>query len=656
VNDLSKQGMDWRKKGWQRTGYGVGGLLALAILFLGIVMLSNGTLRGMRLDLTQNKLYTLTPGTQQVLGELKEPVNLYFYFSRDAAAKQSPLIMPYATRVREFLEEIAARSGGKVHLHVVDPQPFSEDEDRAAEFGLQSLQAGGGGDALYFGLAGTNSTDGRSAISSFQPDREEFLEYDVAKLIHELGTPKKPVIGLMSSLGMQGQFDPTTGQMSDPWPILAQIQQIFTLRPMASDADHIDKDVDVLMVVHPKNLPANTLYAIDQFVMRGGKMLLFVDPNSGADTSGQDPQNPVASAMANHSSNLEPLLSAWGVSYDPGKVIGDLELGLEVRSSMQAPPMRHIGILGLHRGDMDPKDVVTTSLDVINMATSGSLAGRPGAKTTLEPLLMSSSSAAPLPAERFNALSDPSSLRDGFKPTGVRYTLAARVTGPVESAFPQGAPPNQKPPAGPPIAHLSKAVSPANIVIIADTDLLMDYMWVQTRELLGQKVAQAFANNGDFVANILDNLSGSSALISIRGRASFSRPFERVEALRRQADDRLRAKAMELQSELQQTETKLTDLQSKRNDQASLMLSPEQEQEVKHFTAEKARARKELRETQRGLNVDIDRLDSRLKVLNIAVAPLIVAVVGGIVLALRRRRKSRGSRATRLASTETSTT
>jgi len=640
---------------WKRTGFGVGGLLALAVLFLGVVMLSNAGLRGMRLDLTQNKLYTLTPGTQQVLAELKEPVNLYYYFSRDAAAKQSPLIMPYATRVREFLEEIAARSGGKVHLRVIDPQAFSEDEDRAAEFGLQSLQAGGG-DALYFGLAGTNSTDGRSAIPSFQADREEFLEYDVAKLIHELGTPKKPVIGLMSSLNMQGQFDPMSGRMSEPWPILSQVQQIFTVRPLTSETDHIDKDVDVLMVVHPKHLPTKTLYAIDQFVMRGGKMLLFVDPNSGADTSGQDPQNPLAGAMADHSSNLEPLLSAWGVNYDAGKVIGDLERGLEVRSSMQAPPMRHIGILGLRHADMNQKDVVTTSLDVINMASSGSLAGKPGAKTTLEPLLLSSTSAAPLPAERFNALSDPSTLRDGFKPTGTRYALAARVTGPVESAFPQGAPADQKPAAGPPIAHLSKAVSPANIVIIADTDLLMDYMWVQTREVFGQKIAQAFANNGDLIANILDNLSGSSALISIRGRASFSRPFERVEALHRLADDRLRSKALELQSELQQTEAKLTELQSKRNDQASLMLSPEQEQEVKRFTAEKARARKELRETQRGLNVDIDRLESRLKVINIAIAPLIVAVVGGFVLSLRRRRKSRGSSQTRLAPGETTST
>src|SRR5580692_2342232 len=395
-------------------------------------MLSNLGLRGMRLDLTQNKLYTLSTGTRQVLRDLKEPVNLYFYFSRDAAAKQSPLVMPYATRVREFLEEIAARSGGKIHLQVIDPQPFSDDEDRAAEFGLQPLQAGAG-DALYFGLAGTNSTDGRSSIPSFTPDREEFLEYDVAKLIQELGTPKKPVIGLMSSIGLQGQFNPVTGQMGEPWPIYTEIQQLFNLRTLTLDLDHIDKDVDVLMLVHPKQLPPKTLYAIDQFVLRGGRVLLLVDPDAGADTSGQDPSNPMAAMMANHSSDLEPLLKAWGVDYDPTKVIGDLKLGLEVRTNMQSPPVRHIGILGLGRDDMDQKDVVTASLDKLNLATAGFVAARAGAKTAFEPLLLSSASAAPIPAQRFNALTDPATLRDGFKPTGIRYALAARVTGPIDS-------------------------------------------------------------------------------------------------------------------------------------------------------------------------------------------------------------------------------
>jgi ABC-type uncharacterized transport system involved in gliding motility auxiliary subunit len=623
--------------------FGVGGLAALAVLFLAVVMLSNIALRGARLDLTQNRLYTLSKGTQQVLDELKEPVNLYFYFSREAAAKQAPLIMPYSTRVREFLEELAARSKGKIHLQVLDPQPFSEEEDRAAELGLQSLH-GGGGDALYFGLAGTNSTDGRSSIPNFQADREEFLEYDVAKLIQELGTPKKPVIGLLSSLPLQGSFDPRTGQPGEPWPIFSQLQQLFTINAVMPDVDHIDKDVDVLMVVHPKALSPKTLYAIDQFVMRGGRMLLFVDPSSGADTSGQDQSNPLAGAMANHSSDLKPLLAAWGVDYDPTKVIGDLGRGLEVRASAQTGPIRHIGILGLRHADMEPKDVITQSLESINLATVGFLSAKAGAKTTFEPLLMSSAQAEPMPAQRFNALTDPNTLRDGFKSTGVRYAIAARITGTVDSAYPEGLPADQKPggtpPAGPPEAHLAHSTAPANIVIIADTDFLMDYMWVQVRELLGQRVAQAFANNGDFVANVLDNLSGSSALISVRGRASFSRPFEKVDALRHQADDRLRAKALELQNQLQQTEAKLTELQTKRNDQSSLTLSPEQEAELKTFTTEKARVRKELRETQRGLDVDINRLSTWIKVINIAIAPLLVTLAGIIILSARRRRKS----------------
>ncbi len=629
---------------WRKMVYGVGGLVALAVLFLGVVMLSNVGLRGMRVDLTQNKLYTLSPGTKQVLGELKEPINLYFYFSRETAAKQAPLLLPYATRVREFLEELSARSGGKIRVTVIDPQPFSDEEDRAAEDGLQSLQSGG--DALYFGLVGTNSTDGRTSIPSFQADREEFLEYDVAKLINDLGTPKKPVIGLMSTLALQGQYNPMTGQMGDPWPMLTQLQDLFTIRSLGADVGHIDRDVDVLMLVHPKHLPPKTLYAIDQFAMRGGKILLFVDPNSGADLSGRDPSNPLAGAMADHSSDLAPLLAAWGIDYDATKVVGDLERGLEVRTSMQAPPVRHIGILGLSRADMNRNDVVTASLDKINLATAGALFAHPGAKTTFEPLLLSSTSAALIPAQRFNALVDPSTLRDGFKPTGVRYALAARITGPVESAFPQGPPPDVKPAAGPPIAHLTKSSVPANIVVVADTDLLTDYLWVQTRELFGQRVAQAFANNGDFVANILDNLSGSGALISVRGRAVFSRPFERVEALRHRADDRLRSKAQELQAELQQTETKLTELQTKRNDQSSLVLSPEQEAELKRFVAEKARVRKELRETQRGLDVEINRMETWLKILNIAVAPLLVAVAGVVILWLRRRRRTTATGAT----------
>jgi ABC-type uncharacterized transport system involved in gliding motility auxiliary subunit len=619
--------------------FGVGGLVALAVLFLGVVMLSNVLLRNMRIDLTQNRLYTLSPGTQQVVGEISEPINLYFYLSRESLSKQAPLTLPYAARVRELLEELAARSNGKIRLQVIDPQPFSEDEDRAAELGLQSL-APGAGEPIYFGLAGTNSTDGHSGIPSFQPDREEFLEYDIAKVVQDLSVTKKPVVGVLSSIAMQGGFNPATGERGEPWPVYSQLQQLFTVRSLTPEVDHIDTDVDVLMLVHPKQLAAKTLYAVDQFVMRGGRLLLFLDPNSGADASGQDPSNPMAAAMANHASDLQPLLTAWGVDYDPGKVVGDLARGLEVRTSAQGAPVRHIGILGLHHEDMHAKDVVTASLDSINLATVGALSAHAGAKTHFEALLSSSTSAGLIPAQRFTMLTDPSSLRDGFTSTGVRYTIAARITGIIDSAYPQGPPAEVKPPPGPPVVHIAKTAAANNIVIVADTDMLMDFMWVQTRELFGQRVAQAFANNGDFVANVLDNLSGSNALISVRGRATFSRPFEKIEALKRQADDRLRAKALELQGQLRQTESKLTELQSKRNDQTSVVLSPEQEAELKRFTAEKTRVRKELRETQRGLDVDINRLELWLKVLNIALAPLLVAIAGVVILWRRRHRRA----------------
>jgi ABC-type uncharacterized transport system involved in gliding motility auxiliary subunit len=617
---------------WRRFTFGAGGLAALAVLFLGVVMLSGALLRGLRLDLTQNHLYTLSPGTLQVLDGIREPVTLSLYFSRDSAGAHAPLLLPYANHVREFLEELAAHSHGRLQLQVIDPQPFSDEEDRAGILGLQALPAGATGESLYFGLAGSNSTDGRATIPVFQADREQSLEYDVAKLVQQLSSAKRPVIGLMSTLSMRGEMDPMTGQPGDPWPVIAQLEELFTLRTLATTATRIDTDVDVLMLVHPQNLSPQTLYAIDQFVLRGGRLLLFVDPDSGAQMNG--------GSAAGNGSDLKPLLAAWGVDYDPQQVIGDLGRGLEVRTSATAPPLRHIGILGLRHEDLNAADVVTASLDSINLSSTGFLSPHPGAKTTFTPLLSSSDQAAPIPVQRFAGLADPATLRDGFKATGRRYTLAARITGPVDSAFPAGPPAGASATAGPPAAQLTKSAGPVNIVIVADTDLLLDFMWVQVREMFGQRIAQPFANNGDLVANIVDNLGGSPALIAIRGRASFSRPFERIEALRRTADERLRTKAQELETELHQTEAKLAQLQSQRADKGSLALSPDEEQELQRFTAEKLRVRRELRETQHGLNVDIDRLGTWLKVLDIGVAPLLVGAAGALLLWRRRRRRT----------------
>lgn len=624
--------------------YGASALVLLMLLFIGLVILANYALRGLRADLTENDLYTLAPGTREILRNLDEPINLYFFFSR-AAGEQAPYLKIYANRVRELLEELQARSSGKLRLRVIDPDPFSEDEDRASEFGLASIPLGAGGDTMYFGLAGTNSTDGRAVIELFHPDKEEFLEYDVVRLINQLATPKKPVVGLLTSLPMSSDFNPMTGQMREPWAIVSQLDQLVTVRTLSPDFTSIDADVDVLMLVHPKDLSPGALYAIDQFVMRGGRAFIFVDPQSEADASGQEPGNPLAGMGMNRSSSLEPLLSAWGIEFAPNQVVGDPHYALTVTMRMGEQPVRHIGILGFDRSSLAPKDVITAALDSINIATAGHLKARAGAGITLEPLIQSSTEAGLLAVERFAMLTDASTLRDGFRATGERYVIAARVTGKLKSAYPNGQPEGTDKSATPlPQAPaLVETAKPANLVIVADSDLLTDQLWVRNQSFFGQRFAQAWASNGDLVANAIDNLTGSSALISIRGRASFVRPFDTVEALRRNADDRFRIKERELEEELRTTEQKLTELQSRRNDQSSLILSAEQEQELDQFQQRKVQIRKDLREVRHGLAQEIDRLGTVLKIINIGLVPLTVALLGLAAALWRRRRVGRSA-------------
>lgn len=618
----------------RRLTLGAGALFALAVLFVGLTVLAGNLLRGARLDLTQNRLYTLAPGTVRIVTGLREPVNLYFFFSTEGADRL-PALKTYGLRVREFLEELAARSGGALRLKVIDPQSFSGDEDRAAELGVPGTPLGRGGEQLYFGLAGTNATDGHAAIPFFDPTREEFLEYDVARLVYQLANPKKPVIGWLSSLPMGAGFDPASGQMREPWAILSQAGQLFTVRNLGPDITKIDDDVAVLVLVHAKALAPAAQFAIDQYALRGGRLLVFVDPLAEQDSSGADPSNPMAELAANHSSELGALLTAWGVEFDPGKVIGDLGHALTVSMRAGAAPVRHLGILGLDASALNRSDVVTSGLSSVNLATAGELRPARGAHTKFEPLLESSTEAAPIPVARFQMLMDPSTLRDGFRPDGQRHVFAARITGEVASAFPNG------PPAGVAAGRnvLKASSKPLNLIVFADTDLLADYLWVRQQNFFGQRVAQAWAGNGDLVLNALDNLAGSGDLISVRGRASFSRPFERVEALRRVAEDRFRAKEQELESQLRTTEEKLTQLQSARNEDSALILTPEQTQAIERFQQEKLRIRKELREVRHDLDQDITTLGNRLKLMNIAIAPAAFALIALLIAAWRARRR-----------------
>lgn len=604
-------------------------LLLLALLFVGAAVISNLALRGARLDLTANNEYTLSEGSKEILASIDEPINLYFYFSDEASRDLAP-IRTYAQRVREMLEEMASRSGGKLKLSVIDPQPFSEDEDEATAAGLQAVPLGNTGDKLFFGLSGSNSLNGKGAIPFFQPDKEIFLEYDVAKLIQSLIQPDKPVIGLISSLPIGGGFDPATQKMSEPWGVMQQLDDLFEVRPLGTDVKDIEDKIKLLMVVHPKGLSDDTVYAIEQFVLGGGRLLLFVDPNANADTSGADPQNPSAAMFADKSSNLEKLLSAWGVDYKADQVVVDRALGLQVQVSQTEPPVTHPLILGLRAQQMNDKDLVSAKLDLVNIDSAGHFKLKEGASAKLEPLLQSSSESSTVSTERIKFLPDPRELLKDFAPSGENYIIAARLSGKFKSAFEDRAGSE---------GHIAESKEDVQAILFADTDILSNRLWVQVQNFFGQQLMSPFADNGDIVVNAADNLSGSSALISIRGRSSSTRPFEVVEGMRRAAEEKFRATETQLQDQLNETERKLNELQAAKSDQNAMIMTPEQQAEVLRFQSEKLRIRKELRDVRHSLDKDIQGLGARTKFINIALVPLAVVIAALMFWKLRRGRR-----------------
>jgi ABC-type uncharacterized transport system involved in gliding motility auxiliary subunit len=616
----------------QRSTLGWGAVAALALAFIGLTILCNHSLAGWQLDLTQNRLYTISPGTDRILNGIKEPIDLYFFYSAQTA-ESIPQISPYGQRVHDFLEELTQRSDGMIHLHVIDPKPFSVEEDRAAELGVTGTDINDAGTKFYFGLAGTNSTNGQQAIPFFDPSKQSFLEYDVAKLVYQLAHPAKPVIAWLSTLPMTGGYNPQSGQMAQPWVIYSQAQQLFDLRPLQPTATSIGPDVRVLVLVDPKSLSPATQFAIDQYALRGGHIVAFVDPVAEMDQSAGNPMQAMAADRASH---MEKLLSAWGVDFNPGEVVADRGHALTVAMRQGEPPVEHIGILGLDKSSLSQSDVITSGLSNVNVETAGHLSPVKGAGIKFEPLIQSSTDAELMPAQRFSMLANPATLLDGFKPDGQRYTMAARITGMVKTAFPGGPPQGVTLPAGQ--RDLQASAKPLNLVVFADSDLLSDFLWVQEQDLFGQRVAQAMASNGDLVLNALDNLAGSSDLISVRGRAGFTRPFLRVEALHRIANARFHAQEQQLQQQLQQTEQQLTLLQSKRNDKTALILTPAQQQEIERFEAEKLQIRKQLRAVQAGLVSDIDKLGTELKVIDIIVMPALFALAALLIATTRRRR------------------
>lgn len=611
----------------KRLMYSSVGLVLIAVAFVGFNVLSNGLFKNTQLDFTEQKLYTLSSGTQQLLSELQEPISLQYFYS-DKATRDVPMLRSYAQRVKELLETYVRIADGQLRLEVIDPQAFSEDEDRAAALGLQAVPLEQDGAQLYFGLAAENAQGDQQVIPFFALDQEQLLEYELSRLISSVAQTERPVIGVLSGLPLNGGFDMQAGQPQPAWTILEEVRQQFTIESLKDDIDLIPEHVSTLLLVHPKNLSEATQYAIDQFVLAGGKLLVFVDPYSEADTGSGMP----GELALDKSSDLPALFKAWGLRMLPEQVIGDGVYAMSVGVGPQQRAVRHPGWLSLPKKALDSSDVITSQLNDITMATAGILEPLENSKTRFTALLHSSEYAMPFSAQRFAMLQNPEELLAELEPTGARYVLAARISGPAKTAFADGIEGREK--------GLQSAEN-INVIIVADTDMLSDRMWVQVQNFFGQRMPQPWADNGSFTINALDNLSGSDALISVRSRGNFNRPFTVVDNLQRSAQERFRKKEQELQVRLAATEEKLFALQQATDPAQDLQLTAEQQSTLEQFLAEKLQLRKELREVRYQLNADIEALGSKLKFFNIALMPIVLTFMLILFALIRRMRRLR---------------
>src|SRR6266851_2107125 len=609
-----------------------------------------------RLDLTAERLYTLSQGTRLTLAHIDEPITLRFYYSA-RLGETIPAYGVYAQRVRELLDQYVAAAHGKLRLEVYQPQPFSDVEDRAVAFGLQSVPLNAQGEQIYFGLAGTNSTDDQQIVAFFAPERERLLEYDLTRVVHALAFPKRTVVGLISSLPLDG--DPVgamQGRPSHPAAILQQLRQLDDVETLPTALDAIPAGTDVLMLVHPQKLPEKTLFAIDQFVLQGGRAIVFVDPYS--ELQARSSSHPGGAANA---SDLAVLFKAWGLKLLPNTVAGDRRAARRVMVPSETgggQPLDYVAWLNLRDGELNRDDVITATLRQITMASAGIIEPIAGASTKLEPLITTSPDAMKLPVAKVAGLPDVAGLLTRFKSDDTRYVLAARITGPAETAFPDGPPAATKPaakpdaPSGSPLPNpppqagegrvggdfVRQSVQPINLVVVADSDMLDDRFWAQTRDFFGRQVVVPVAGNGDFVANAVDVLAGGEDLVGLRSRGTSARPFEVVERIQREADERYAAEREALEKKLEQTQAKLRDVTSGEPADTNAALAPDQARAVDQFRADLLATRRQLRGVQAALRQDIGALKTILEFCDIALVPILVATVAIVLGMLRLRR------------------
>ncbi|HEX5279503.1 MAG TPA: Gldg family protein [Micropepsaceae bacterium] len=625
------------------------------VLFVAINIVSNSWLSSAQLDLTQNGLYTLSSGTKATLAKLQEPVTLRLYFSREQASGYAQVVS-YAQRVRDMLKQYASLANGRVRFEEVDPKPFTPAEDDAVAQGLTGAPTQDG-DNVYFGLVGTNSVQGHEVIPFFDQSREDYLEYDLTSLVYKLSLPQKPKLGVVSTLPLEagaGGLQAALSGNSQPYTFYSQLKDIYDVQmldPMTTD--RIPANISTVLVVHPANLDNKVQYALDQFVLRGGHAIVFVDPLSEASAQ----QGPGIQDQGDKSSStLGALFTAWGVDFDPTKVVGDAQLAQPVQvngQNGQPQVLDYLAWLRLTPENFNTSDPVTANLQMVNMASPGALKQHAGATTKFLPLLTSSSMAGLLDSIQVRVTQNPSDLLRRFEPTGAKYVLGARISGPAKTAFPNGPPATAAPSVNGATTVADKTTTPLpaqikdsqniNVLVFSDSDMLDDRFWVQVQNVLGQRVAVPSADNGALVMNAVENMMGSNDLISLRTRERSARPFLVVDRIRRDAENRFLSEEQQLQQKVTATEASLKQLQGQnpQSQGGAPVLNKAQQDQIDKFRKNLVDARASLRQVQANLRQNVERLGSVLAFINIALIPILIGAAAIALSMLRRRRRVR---------------
>jgi ABC-type uncharacterized transport system involved in gliding motility auxiliary subunit len=613
---------------------------------LGIVLALN-VLTGskpLRVDLTQDKSFTLSAGTRAILQKLDTPITIRFYCSQsDTATPETVYLRDYARKVGDLLQEYKQIAGKNLIIQKFDPQPDSDAEDSARLDGLEP-QPLAGGDSFYLGLS-ISLLDTRVAIPFLSPDREKLLEYDLTRAISQVENPVKPVVGIMSSLPVFGQpanpmmqAEGQSGAGVPAWTFVQQLQQDYTVRQISLDAAKIDDDVKVLVVIHPKGVTDETQFALDQFVLRGGKLIAFLDPFS-AYASRQ--QNPAAmeEPPAPSSSTLDKLLSAWGLQFDPDQAVADLDFKMQL-SGPDGNPVDAPAWLALTPDGMNRNDIVTSDIGAIWLPLSGAFTGKPVAGLDETVLLNSGKDAELTPAAM--ASQDGQAIMNSFKPTGVSYNLAIRLTGKFPTAFPNGDPANSGTNAAAGATSALKAsATPNTVVLFGDSDLLADDFSLRKEDSPFGQIVNPMNANLDLAQNLVEQMAGDENLIAVRSRATTSRPFTRIKKMEAEAEAQGEARIADLQQSLEASQQRLSEMQQqKKGADQRFILSPEQKAELDNFQKKQAETSRELRQAQKDLHKEVTSLETHLEWWNILAMPFAVTLAGVLIAIVKRNKQS----------------